>query len=112
MKDKCNTLPKRVAYILANEPHAAVSDYELLAEVAAQFYTIEFERPPQDIREVVGILRHLPTLDQIARARRTATKKGLIENYRPTRVLESKGSNYPPEIQHKLETTGRTGIDD
>jgi len=131
---KLNNLTQRVEFILDRYPETRNSDLELQAQVCIQFYP-PFESAIYNWRDFVSVMRSLPTLDFIARARRKVIQKNDYKKYLPTikEVAIARGineavwteyaqqsdiprmntaSNYPPEVQHDLETTGRTGIDD
>lgn len=100
---QAKTLPQRVASTMARTPY--IDDWQLLRDVVNNFYHITFERPPENTGEVVAIMKHLPTFDQIGRARRNAQKNNLISQWRdyydsPTRELKKFGaSNIPYEYQ-------------
>jgi len=100
---QANTLPKRVASVMARKTY--YDDWHLLQDVIDDFYHIKFERQPETTSEIIMIMRHLPTLDQIGRARRNAQKNGLVDQWReyydgPTRAVKITGaSNIPYEYQ-------------
>ena len=92
MKPKTATLPQRVASIVARGE--APDDWQVLAQVVERYYFVNFERPPENTAEAVAIMRALPQIEEIRRARRTAEKRGLINQWReyynsPTRVTEN-----------------------
>lgn len=80
MKPKTATLPQRVASIVARGE--APDDWQLLAQVVERYYFVNFERPPENTVEAVAIMRALPQIEEIRRARRTAEKRGLIDQWR------------------------------
>lgn len=99
---QANTLPQRVASVMARGVY--LDDWQLLRDVVDDFYHVEFERQPETTGEVVAIMRHLPTFDQIGRARRNAQKNGLVDRWReyyeaPTRAVKMSASNIPYEYQ-------------
>lgn len=92
MKPKTATLPQRVASVVARGE--APDDWQLLAQVVERYYFVNFERPPENTAEAVAVMRALPQIEEIRRARRTAEKRGLINQWReyynsPTRVTEN-----------------------
>lgn len=129
---KLNTLTSRVEEVLRTSPMARNSDIELQAELCELFMP-PFERPIATWRDYVSVMQTLPTLDHIARARRIVIAKHKYAKYLPTdpdiakarrinmgvwrqyaieNAPQNSFNNYPPDVLNKLETTGRTGIDD
>lgn len=132
---KLNTLTQRIEYVLDKEPMARDSDLYLQATLC-EWFMPPFERPITNWTEYVNIMRTLPSLDHIARARRIVIQKHNYTKYLPTNEEVAKArkiaedvwlaytrqqniskpvavsANYPPDIQDKLERTGQTGIDD
>lgn len=134
---RLNNLTQRVEYTLQKYPNTRNSDLELQAQLCTQFYP-PMESPIWNWRDFVSVMRSLPTLDHIARARRKVIQQHKYKKYLPTDPMIAKargineevwieyskqdyittgikaitGSNYPPDIQDKLERTGQTGIDD
>lgn len=93
MKPKTATLPQRVASVVARGE--APDDWQLLAQVVERYYFVNFERPPENTAEVVAIMRALPQIEEVRRARRTAEKRGLIDQWREY-------YNYPIRVTEKL----------
>lgn len=128
---RLNSLTQKVEYILQRYPATRNSDIELQAQLCTQFYP-PIESPIWNWRDFVSVMRSLPTLDHIARARRKVIQNHKYTKYLPTSrevaetrrinmaVWEQYGRqsaqvmdrNYPPEIQSNLDRTGRTGVDD
>lgn len=132
---RLNNLTQRVEYILSKYPNTRNSDLELQAQLCTQFYP-PMESPIWNWRDFVSVMRSLPTLDHIARARRKVIQQHKYTKYLPTdpaiaaarkinedvwleyarqeriQTQAAVSANYPPDIQNKLDTTGQTGIDD
>lgn len=133
---KLNTLTQRVEYVLAKSPKTRDSDL-LLQATLCEWFMPPFERPITTWYDYVLVMRSLPSLDHIARARRKVIENHKYTKYLPTteavaqarKISEvvwltyiemqkkmsqntATAANYPPDVQNKLETTGQTGIDD
>lgn len=107
MKPKTATLPQRVASVVARGE--APDDWQVLAQVVERYFFVNFERPPENTAEAVAIMRALPQIEEIRRARRTAEKRGLINQWReyydsPTRVTE--------KLRQKFNENRTSTIDD
>ena len=80
---KLNNLTQRVEFVLERYPETRNSDLELQAQVCIQFYP-PFETAIYNWRDFVSVMRSLPTLDHIARARRKVIQKSDYKKYLPT----------------------------
>lgn len=80
---KLNTLTQRVEHILDRYPITRNSDLELQAQVCLQFWP-PFESAIYNWRDFVSVMRSLPNLDHIARARRKVIQKSGYTKYLPT----------------------------
>lgn len=130
-RTQLNTLTKQVEHILATVPSARNNDLELQGSLLMTFFP-PLERPIYNWMDYVSVMRSVPTLDYIARARRKVVSKRLGLMPTNPEIAQARGfsqeqwkqwatsnhnnfataPNYPPDIQHKLEQRGMTGLDD
>lgn len=80
---KLNNLSQRVEHILNRYPNTRNSDLELQSTLCESFCP-PFERAIYNWRDYVTVMRSLPTLDQIARARRKVIQRSGYKKYLPT----------------------------
>lgn len=89
-----NTLTSRIEFILEKYPETRNSDLELMARLCIEFYP-KFDRPIYNWGDFVSIMRQLPTLDHVARARRKVIQNHNYTKYLPTsyEVAKARGVN-------------------
>lgn len=81
--EKLNTQTKRVEKVLREFPITRDDDMELWAKVCELFYP-PLERPIFNYRDFSSVLRSLPTMSEIERARRKVIRKHGYKKYLPT----------------------------
>lgn len=78
---KYDRLPSQVEFILENNPLSRNNDFILWAELCEAFYP-KIATPLKNHRTVANLLTARPSMDKIARARRTVIKRTGL--YHPT----------------------------
>lgn len=94
---KLNNLNQRVEFVLERYPETRNSDLELQAQVCIQFYP-PFETAIYNWRDFVSVMRSLPSLDHIARARRKVIRRNNYEKYLPTVQEVAMARKYNEEV--------------
>lgn len=94
-QDRTSTLPERVEYILKRDRFTRDNDYYLWGELCTMFYPPP-EYPVRSYREIATLLRALPTLDKVARARRKVYAKYDYKVGLPTNMWVANERGIPP----------------
>ena len=94
---KLNNLTQKVEYCLDRYPNTRNSDLELMAKLCESFYP-PWESAIYNWRDFVTVMRTLPTLDHIARARRKVVEKSGYTKYMPTIIEVAQPRGYNEEI--------------
>lgn len=81
--EKLNTLTKRVEHVLRSNPETRNNDIELQAAVLMTFYP-PLERPIYNWMDYASVMKYIPSLDHIARARRKVIGRKGNEYLLPT----------------------------